>query len=236
MRRFAFFALVLSFGCGGGDAPPAAEPAPAAEATQGDEAPPPPPPREDGLAVEGILGTISERAVQRTMEGRQGRYLRCFGERYEANELLAGTFVLSFRIKTDGSVRWVYLAESDVGDRETERCLLRVAEGTRFSRPQGGEAEFRHSMSVDPLEREPVAWTADRAAATIAENREAIDACAAAGVRITAYVAPGGTVTTAGAALDDQEQPEGIDCVLGLVASWTFPDPGSYPAKVSFSL
>ncbi len=232
----ALFVLHVLPGCGG----PAPEPAPAPEvASQGDETPAAETPaavEDDGVSVEGILGAISEQSVRRGMEARQGRFLRCFGARYEANELLAGSFTFSGRIRTDGRVRWVYLASSDVGDRATEACLVGVAEAARFTPPRGGEAEFRYAMAVDALERPAVAWPADQAAATLAAHREAVDACAAQGVEVTAYVAPGGAVTTVGAAVDDPERQGVLDCVTAEVASWTFPDPGSYPAKVGFRL
>lgn len=239
-RRTGASAALLAltaFACGGEPPPPA--PAPVAE-TQGDEAPAPAEPvaanPDDDLSVEGILGAISEQSVRRGMEARQGRFLRCFGARYDANELLAGSFTFSGRIRTDGAVRWVYLAESDVGDRPTEACLVGVAEAARFTRPRGGEAEFRYAMAVDALERPAVDWPAERAAATVAEHGEGIGACNAAGVRVTAYVAPGGSVTTAGAAVDDPERQDVLDCVVTEVQAWTFPDPGSYPAKVGFTL
>jgi hypothetical protein len=55
-------------------------------------------------------------------------------------------------------------------------------------------------------------------------------------VVVTAYVAPGGTVMAAGASAADPEMLEKLDCVTEHVKSWDLPDPGSYPAKVTFSV
>jgi hypothetical protein len=40
----------------------------------------------------------------------------------------------------------------------------------------------------------------------------------------------------AGAAADAPEAAESIDCVTQAVAAWAMPDPGSYPAKITFVL
>ncbi len=61
--------------------------------------------------------------------------------------------------------------------------------------------------------------------------------CRARGpVSVTAYVAPGGAVLAAGASVPDQAMAESLDCVSDAVRAWEMPDPGSYPAKVTFLL
>ncbi len=39
-----------------------------------------------------------------------------------------------------------------------------------------------------------------------------------------------------GASTSQQENAVNLDCVASAVSQWTMPDPGSYPAKVTFSL
>jgi hypothetical protein len=52
-------------------------------------------------------------------------------------------------------------------------------------------------------------------------------------VFVTAYVGRGGRPLSVGAAGDAEGT--ALDCVAKAVSAWKFPDPGSYPAKVSFS-
>ncbi len=194
--------------------------------------------RNDGAQIEGLMGTISSDAVERTMEARMGRFLRCFQRRHEAVEVLGGTIDLAFRVRVDGTVLWVYPRESTIGDRETERCILEAARSARFAPPRGGEAEFAYPLTLDtpPEVRPPLHWDASRVAAKVEENRGEIVDCGPGPYTVTVYVAPGGQVLAAGASTTDPERADDLDCVARSVSTWSMPDPGSYPAKVTFSL
>ena len=77
---------------------------------------------------------------------------------------------------------------------------------------------------------------AARVETVLRQQRAALDACGAHGFSVTAYVAPGGQVFAAGASAASHEASENIDCVVHAVQALHMPDPGSYPAKVSFQL
>ncbi|HEX2677474.1 MAG TPA: hypothetical protein VHM19_12560, partial [Polyangiales bacterium] len=68
--------------------------------------------------------------------------------------------------------------------------------------------------------------------------RASLDACSPGDARyeLTAYVSPGGSVLAAGASTDSPEAADKLDCLTDAVKSWKMPDPGSYAAKVTFSL
>ncbi|NOY90300.1 MAG: AgmX/PglI C-terminal domain-containing protein [Deltaproteobacteria bacterium] len=239
--RFTSALLLLTlaaFGCGSDPEP--VETVRVDEAGSGGEAPEA---RPDAVQIEGLMGTISADMVERGIEPRMGRFLRCFQERYGSLEVLGGRFEMAFRIHTDGSVRWVYPSDSTIGDRETERCLLHVASGIRFHRPRGGEAEFSYPLSLDTAEdvRPPLNWDEARVSdALIEDGPRLLSSCRPAGSRaayhITAYIMPGGRVQAAGAATDDADAVDSLDCVAQAVRGWSMPDPGSYPAKVHFEL
>ena len=56
---------------------------------------------------------------------------------------------------------------------------------------------------------------------------------------MTAYVAPhgkGGKVVAAGVATSSKEGAEQVKCIVDAVQSMKMPSPGSYAAKVAFSL
>lgn len=237
MRERVWIGAVLvlaAVACGGDE--PAEETMVEEEPTAGAEEEAPR--EEEGVAIEGLMGTISEMAVQRGMEPRMGRFMRCFMERYGSVEVLGGHIDMAFRIRRDGSVLWVYPRESTIGDRETERCLLEQAGSIRFSRPQGGEAEFNYPLDLDAPEdvRPPVPWDASRVASAVERQRGEIVDCGTGPFTVTAYVSPGGAVLAAGASTTDPAQADALDCVAELVKGWEMPDPGSYPAKVTFQL
>lgn len=191
----------------------------------------------DGVAIEGLMGTISQMAVQRGIEPKMERFLGCFTRRYGQVELLGGHIEMAFRIHRDGTVRWVYPRASTIGDRETERCLLDTAASIHFSRPAGGEAEFAYPLDLDPPEdvRPPLVWDATQVASQVESNAGSIASCGR-GFSVTAYVDRGGRVMAVGASTSDPDNAANLDCVASAVREWTMPDPGSYPAKVTFSL
>jgi hypothetical protein len=195
---------------------------------------------DNDVEVRGTLGTIPTHLIQQRLEPKLASFQNCFVERSRQVECIAGQIELYFRVKLDGSVRSVFPRVSTIGDRETEQCILAVASRTRFPSPRGGgEAEFAWQFEVDPLRdvRPPVAWESERAASALRQHAGSIRACHKnARYTVTAYVAPGGTVLTAGAASSAFEGAGALDCVADAVRSWAMPDPGSYPAKVTFQI
>jgi hypothetical protein len=192
------------------------------------------------MQVEGILGTIPQRKIEATMQAKQSQLQRCFFEGMAELEYLAGHMKFYFRVGLDGRVEWVHPRGSSIGHRATELCLLEVATKTRFPEPKGGgPAEFVWGFEIEGgTVRAPVAWDAARVEKQVAAQRSGLERCALDGAayQVTLYVGPGGQVLGAGAAADSQPAAEKIDCVVEALRSWKLPDPGSYPAKVSFRL
>lgn len=233
-----FVALaLLGAGCGGGSSTETttterSERTTGRERTTSEEALP------EGASITGLMGTIPARSVSSTMDGRMSHLARCFADRSDDVEFLEGDITLSFRIHTDGTVAWVYPSRSTIGDHETESCILGVARSAHFSRPTGGEAEFSWGFGIDAASdvRLPISWTADHVTEAIEANRASVASCGRTGFQLTAYVAPGGAVMAVGGTCPDADALTALDCVVTAVRGWTMPNPGSYPAKVSFSL
>lgn len=193
--------------------------------------------REDGVQVTGLLGTIRQEQVTGALQPRANAFMRCLEPRLSTVAQLSGDIRLAFRIRTDGTVAWVYPSSSTIGDREAERCILDVAARVRFPQPSGGEAEFTWGFAFDPPEdvRPPIVWDATAIRETLRANAADLGSrCGAHGVEVTAYIAPGGRVITAGAATPDAETLARVDCVIEAVRGLPMPDPGSYAAKVTF--
>ena len=228
--------LLLALGCGG-SAEPASAPVTTTPATSGRErraeAPLP-----EGASITGLMGTISARAVQSALEPRMSRFGACFTDRIGAIEFLSGDITLSFRIHTDGTVAWVFPSASTIGDGVTERCILDIARTTRFAEPRGGEAEFTWGFGMDAASdvRLPLSWSESSVAGAVSANRGSVAGCGRTGFRLTAYVAPGGSVLAVGGTAPDADALPALECVLDAVRRWSMPDPGSYAAKVSFAL
>lgn len=230
-------ALLGLTACGGSESSESADPeVTERESTSGSESRPA---SSGGPQITGLMGTIRSDQVENTMNPRVPRLARCFANRMGAIEVLGGEIRMGFRIHTDGTVAWVYPIESDIGDQQTEQCILEQARRARFPRPRGGEAEFTWGFGLDPSPdlRAPTPWGTEALGSHADDVSGLARQCHASGrFRITAYVQPGGEVLAAGGAAPDAEQLEALGCVLDAVRGWTFQDPGSYVAKISFEV
>jgi hypothetical protein len=193
----------------------------------------------DALSVTGLRGALSQAEISRALEPRMPQFARCVQQRSGELEWLSGHLLLEFKIALDGKVLVVYPRESDLGDRAAERCIVERAQAAHFPAPHGGEAEFTWPLDI-PLSddvREPVALTSEHVAAVVEQNRALIDAtCGAGSYTLTAYIEPSGKVVSAGAAAADASSALNLDCVSDAIEGFTFASPGSYVAKVSFTL
>jgi hypothetical protein len=213
-----------------------AAPAPGAQSS-GEEAPARA--AADELSVVGLRGTLSQNEIQGALEPRMLKFAQCVQRRSEQLDVISGGMALEFHVALDGKVGSVYPRESSLGDREAERCVLALAQATRFPAPHGGEADFSWSFEVPPDDsvREPVALSAEDVAGVIVQNRALIDAtCGTGSYLVTAYIDPSGKVAAVGAAARDAPSALNLDCVTEAIENFVFASPGSYVAKVTFPL
>jgi hypothetical protein len=224
--------LALLAGCGGSEPPPRAPEAASPEAAR---------PARPALHMKSELGSIDPGAVKQAFHGLDDKFSECQKRGVDRVELIAGNVKFFVRIGEDGSARWAYLEESEIGDRGTERCLVDVVMGARWPKPDGGDAEARYGMEL-PLQstRPPTDWPSDKVAAALGRHGEAIDKCkagAGASFHATMYVGPGGKVLSAGVVAAAKDSDDQEDCLAQLLEKMRgLPSPGSWPAKVSFGL
>lgn len=224
---------LLALGACGGQEPPPKQAAP----------PVPEQPRAVPLVAKtsSELGSVDPAAVKGAFVELNDKFGDCQKRALERVEVLAGSVKFFVRIASDGIAKWAYLEESEIGDRDTEKCLVDAVMAARWPKPEGGEAEARYSMEL-PLQttRPPNAWRSDKVAEILGKHGEAIDKCKAgdgAAFRATIYVGPGGKVLSAGVAVPSKGAEEKADCLAkALLKMKGLPSPGSWPAKVSFGL
>jgi hypothetical protein len=222
--------LVLA-ACGGSEPPPEA-PENAKQETRHEVKAP--------LRTRSELGTVDPNAVQAAFHKLQDRFADCQSKGVDRVEVLSGNVKFFLRIGEDGTARWAYLEDgSDVGDRDTERCLLDVVMGARWPRPDGGDAEARYSIELPATGRPASDWSADRIAAVLGKNGDAIDRCkgGAGGFHATMYVGPGGKVLAASVVVSRKDAGSATECLVDVLQKLKgLPSPGSWPAKVSFGI
>lgn len=196
--------------------------------------------------VQQELGSIDPKAVEKTFRQLQGALDKCHAQGRDRVEYMSGDVKVFLRIDGNGKVRWSYFEDSSLGDRDTEKCILGVFGGASWPKPEGGEAEVRHGFGWGPGgERAPTSWGPEKVAKAVDDAKDArkeLDRCKS-GVsgefRVTAYVEPdgkNGKFVGLGVVPPSKEGAEKVDCIVDALKGLKLPSPGSYAAKVTFSL
>jgi hypothetical protein len=236
-----FFAIAALFapglcGCGGSEPPPQA-PEPAHEEAAK--------PARPALQMKSELGTVDPAAIKRTFHDLESQFTDCQKKGLDRVEVLAGSVKFFVRIAPDGSAKYAYLEDTELGDRATEKCLLDAVNAAHWPKPDGGgEAEARYGMELPLMAtRPPNDWSSEKVTAAITKHHAAIDQCKSGEgsgggtFRATMYVGSGGHVLAAGIATPGKDDGDKADCLVDVLTKMKgLPSPGSWPAKVSFGL
>ena len=274
LRSLLLVLLVLLVGCGSSPPPKVEEPV--KEERSQSSGP--------KLQMSQELGSIDERKVEQTFAGLvSGTLENCHKQGRDRVEYLTGDVKVFLRIDGNGRVKYGFFEDSTLGDRETEKCIMGVFNGTTWPKPEGGEAEVRSGFGGGPGgEREPTAWSSDKVTTALVEAKDVkkdVDKCKRGingDFRVTAYVEAregdtgggggagtgggkhtknkpaakpkhgksggggaketGGRFKAIGIAPPNKEGAEKVDCLVDALKSLDLPSPGSYAAKVTFSL
>lgn len=224
---------MVPLACGGKTPPP--EPPP----TSADDGPERP---SVGAQVSSEIGGMNEEQVSRVFERASAGFTQCLTAGADRVEFLGGDVELYALIDSNGMLAHAHLATSSLGDRATEKCLLDVLRQQRWPKPVGGERGIaRKSFGFEPSGevRPPVSWNLEAIEATLASLGDDIDGCKQGQVgsfTATLYVDTEGQAIAVGMAPPDERGEAVVDCLVELLESAEYPSPGSWPAKVTFTL
>jgi hypothetical protein len=203
-------AALLTAACAS-NAPPAAQ-APARAAASDSETPR----LEAGPSFyQSEIGGLSQYDVEHELGALEPELLACVQRAADDLSYLGGRVSLRMRLDPRGNVRWAYLNETTLGDREAERCVLSTIKARTWPRPMSGEGLAETSFDVDaadpptPLPSYEVAALAERARAVTRKCRKGIRGDFVA----TAYFARSGKVLSVGVAPPDETGEPAADCV-----------------------
>jgi hypothetical protein len=193
------------------------------------------------LAIRSELGSLDPAAVKQVFHTLDDKFIECQRRGLDRVEVLSGSVKFFVRIAQDGSAKWAYLEESDVGDQATEKCLIGAVMGARWPKPDGGDGEARYGMGLSLDATRPANdWAPEKVARALEQRGAAIRECRAGTstpFRATMYVGPGGRVLAAGVVAGGKDHESKVDCIVSVLMKLKgLPTPGSWPAKVSFSL
>jgi len=233
-RAFAPSLALLALACGGSPPP---EPGNADTASGRDRGE-----RGSGMAASAEIGALDAEAVEKRFGEAQGDLTACVHEGSKRNEYEGGDIAFFLKIDTEGRVVHAHAERSSLGDRATERCMLRALSRRSWPAPVGGliglaRSGFGFDAPADV--RPPTPWDGDRVAEAVRGVSGELSSCRS-GVRggqtATVYVDPDGAALSAGIASSDESGEAAADCVVGVLTKLRYPSPGSWPAKVTFEL
>ena len=194
---------------------------------------------KEEMRVEGLMGTLHNWEIQPVINKYFPRIVKCYTKVLERFPFVGGKLTLSFRIKTDGSVKWVYVSSSTVGSQSLHDCIVKEAMKFRFPKPHGGEAEFSYPLELAPAEDKEEAPTLDLSYIEEEINRsmDKLEICTnnKEGFKIGIYFDTSGKVVEAGVSIPDKESNDSIECILNIIKEWSI-EPPSTPSKIIFEL
>jgi hypothetical protein len=214
----------------------------------GEAPPPPPPPRppapmepeeDDGVMVDS-MGSLSRDKLEQGVRSVSPRLLGCYEQGLRRIAYLAGDVRFHIGIARDGTIKWAFIASSQLGDHAALQCMLDVLRASTFPRPQGNDTEALFDIQLEPPNAltYPATWTPNQLEANVAEHGLELDAClnGSSGYTLTLYIAPGGTILATGATPPDADHQQQADCLAAAAATWVVPDPGPGPAGAKVTL
>ena len=201
--------------------------------------PPPDDPKRNAndFAVEGLMGRISEFAVQSVIETHMAGINNCFKQ--VGGSYVSGEVQLSFEVGTDGRVKTVFVSQSSLGAFAVEDCLVQTTRFLEFPPPEGGPARFIYPFSWNEPGRRlsqpvEVSW----GYATMRKHRDALRQCRTRHTfegpfHVTLYAGARGRVLSAGFHTNLPPGDRFPACVYETLSTMAFPDPGAAIYKYS---
>ncbi len=223
------FSTIASLGCGGSEEQPR---------TPVDE-PVDARPRGPQLNMDADIGALDEGKVRSTFEKQSKKIASCFEKGSSRLPYLAGEIRFHIRVGQSGKAKSVHAIDSNLGDLETEECMISALEGASWPAPEGGREGIAESpFSFDPggSTRPPVDIEPSTLGKEESKVRAVIASCksssGAGRLKTTIYVEADGHVKAVGVSGEDPASRPAAKCVSDGVRELKLPSPGSYAGKV----
>ena len=206
-----------------------------------DDTPEVEPERHSGIKMSSEIGGLNEEKVNAAFEASLSGLERCLQQGASRVEFLGGSVSFFVKIDLEGKVDGAYLEKSTLGDRDTEKCMLGMLRSKHWPKPIGGEHGLaRKSFDFDPPNdvRAPADYDQDHLGKGLDKISGKLASCKSTkgSYEATIYVATDGSVLSASVTPPNEDGEESVDCLVSTLKSASFPSPGSWPAKVTFTL
>jgi hypothetical protein len=198
-------------------------------------------PNRSHLTMSSEIGGLNEDKVNAAFESSLSGLEQCLHQGASRVEFLGGSVSFFVKIDTRGRVDGAYLEKSTLGDRDTEKCMLDTMRSKKWPKPVGGEHGLaRKSFDFDPPNdvRAPADYDETHLNKGLDKIGGKLASCKGkkGSYEATIYLATDGSVLSAGVTPPDEAGEDSVDCLVSTLKSASFPSPGSWPAKVTFTL
>lgn len=162
--------------CGGSATPkPAPEPTISARPTtrvpiEDDSEP------ETGVTMINARGHMERAAIEAGLAPHTQAMSDCYTTKLAKRRWLGGHVELHWDIAKDGTITAVKLADSNLGARPIEKCLVDIARGAEFGKPVGGDADFMLPLDFSATGG-PQVWEEDQAIKAVGGQLAGLAAC-----------------------------------------------------------
>ena len=213
---------------------------------------------QDGVEIKSTRGRMDQAAIEAWREANTAALSECYTSRVGRRKWLGGRIVIHWDVDKTGEIKKVVLAESDLGNRTVEKCLLDLAKAGQFGKPIGGAADFSLPLEFS-AKGSLLSWDEDQALRAVGGQLATLDECAipeTAGMKkppkrspkapplkkvplpkdvvVTIYVGPGGKAQSIGFSSAKTEiDDDWAECAEKLAMNWRLTDPRGVIAKLA---
>ncbi len=166
-------------------------------------------------SYEAEIGGLSHDDVKKKFDDLRPQLMACVEQATNRLSVVGGRVSLRMRVGRDGSLRWAYLSDSTLGDRDAERCVLETVKSQTWPKPLSGDGLAEMGFEVEPADSP---GTLSSSKMTLLEKRaiKATRSCRE-GIRgefrATVYVSRSGKLLSVGVTPPDQRGETASDCI-----------------------
>ncbi len=193
-----------------------------------------------GIGMDAEIGALDEGKVTSTFRKQSSMIASCFEKGSKRLPYLAGEIRFQVRVDTSGKAKSVHALDSNLGDLDTEECMMAALEGTSWPAPEGGRegiAESPFTFEAGSGTRPPVDLDASAIEKDAEKIRGVVIECkrssGAHKLKTTVYIDADGSVKASGVSGPDAASRQAGRCVADGVKALKLGSPGSYAGKIT---
>lgn len=131
---------------------------------------------EDGVSFVRSKGSITREAIEAGIAPHQAALAECYTGKVGKRRWLGGNVVLQWVLQADGQIAAVRVVESDLGAWPVEQCLVDIAWGASFGKPNGGAVDFTLPLEFSARGATSI-WSEDQALRAVGGQLALLDDC-----------------------------------------------------------